>query len=53
MHLQNAPWILILVAAGAVGAALFLWLRRPRAIDLGAVSDRWIAEHLTNGGHQS
>jgi len=41
----NINWILVLVVvAVTVAVAVSFWVRRRDELDLGAVSDQWIAE---------
>jgi hypothetical protein len=50
----SAVWVVL--AVGLVVAILVLtksWRRRDQEVDLGSVSDQWMAEQRTGQGHDS
>jgi hypothetical protein len=49
MHALSPSWLVVIVAAAVVGIVALFWARRRPNVDLGSVSDTWIAEHVTDG----
>lgn len=52
MHVLSSSWLIIIVLVGVVALVAMFWPRRRHNVDLGSVSDTWIAEHVTDG-HRS
>jgi len=54
VSLVSTGWIVLAIAVVVAGLTLATsWLRRDHDVDLGSVSDQWIAEHRTGQGHDS
>jgi hypothetical protein len=50
----NPSWIIVAIGvAGALVVVAASWLRRHRVVDLGTVSDHWVAERRLGQGHDT
>jgi hypothetical protein len=54
MQVSTAVWIAIGVGAIGVAMAILMFIRpQTRAVDLGSVSEQWVAQHRTGPMHDS